>query len=333
MNIDLSKDIYFDPRLGRLYAKMQNGEFYEYMFEDPLGTIQHQFIIRPIDIPDEEGQIWYDLTTPYGYGGPLILNGKEEDKEELVRRFNDEFSQFCKEKKIVSDFIRFYPLGQDVKCFSSIYTTKLHNCTVGTNLEDHDDPFTEEFSKSTRKTIRKCLKNGLNYEIEKNPDTLTDFQEIYYQTMDRNEAADGYYFDSEYFQYFVDEMPERLLKCSVYYEDEVIAMGMYFLTDEVVHAHLSGTLSDYLHLSPAYILKYATLEWGLSNGIKLIHYGGGTTSDPEDSLFMFKKKFGKNTVFPFYLGTKIWDQDMYRYFVTKSNTDKAVFFPAYRAMK
>ena len=50
MNIDLSKDIYFDPRLGRLYAKLQNGEFYEYLFEDPLGTIQHQFILS---------QTWY----------------------------------------------------------------------------------------------------------------------------------------------------------------------------------------------------------------------------------------------------------------------------------
>ncbi len=330
MNIDLAKDIYYDPRLGRLYAMKEKGEFVEYVFENSLGKIQHQFIIRPIDRPDEEGQIWYDLTTPYGYGGPLILDCNEEDKEKLVRKFYDEFSLFCKDKRIVSEFIRFHPVGQDVKYFSSMYTTKLHNYTVGTNIEDYDDPFTEEFSKSTRKTIRKCIKDGLTYKIEENPCSLADFQKIYYETMDRNEAADGYYFDEEYFQYFVDEMPEKLLKCSVFYKDEVIAMGMYFVTDEILHAHLSGTKTDYLHLSPAYLIKYALLEWGRENRKKLIHHGGGTTSDPEDGLFLFKKKFGKNTAFPFYLGTKVWNKEVYDYFVAKKSVVDKGFFPAYR---
>lgn len=331
MNIDLAKDIYFDPRLGRLYAMMQEGDFYEYVFEDDLGKVQHQFIIRPITTLDEEGKTWYDMTTPYGYGGPLILDSKEENKETLVNKFNDEFSAFCKQKKIVSEFVRFHPLNQDVNYFSSMYRIKLHNYTVGTNLEDYDDPFTEELSRSTRKTIRKCLKNGLIYEIENNPDTLADFQEIYYQTMDRNEATDGYYFDDRYFQYFINEMPEKLLKCSVYYRDEVIAMGMYFVTDEILHAHLSGTKTDYLHLSPAYLIKYAFMEWGRENGKKLIHHGGGTTSDPEDGLFLFKKKFGKNTVFPFYLGTKVWNQEVYDYLVVNENKIDEGFFPAYRA--
>lgn len=330
MNIDLAKDIYYDPRLGRLYAMKEKGEFVEYVFENSLGKIQHQFIIRPIDRPDEEGQTWYDLTTPYGYGGPLILDCNEEDKEELVRRFHDVFSLYCKDKRIVSEFIRFHPVGQDVKYFSSMYTTKLHNYTVGTNIEDYDDPFTEEFSKSTRKTIRKGIKDGLTYKIEENPSSLADFQKIYYETMDRNEAADGYYFDEEYFQYFVDEMPEKLLKCSVNYGDEVVAMGMYFVTEEMLHAHLSGTKTDYLYLSPAYLIRYAFLEWGCENEIKLIHHGGGTTSDFEDSLFRFKKQFGKNTVFPFYLGTKIWNEEVYDYFVAKKSMVDKGFFPAYR---
>ncbi len=333
MNINLTKDIYFDPRLGRLYAKMQEGEFKEYIFEDSLGIIQHQFIVRPIPLAGMEGEIWYDLTTPYGYGGPLILSCIDGGEEELVTKFYDTFSSYCVQNRIVSEFIRFHPLNLNINFFSSMYDVHLHNYTVGTNLQGYKDPFMQEFSKSCRKTIRKCLNDGLEFEIEPEPKTLKDFQEIYFQTMDRNEADEDYYFSDDYFQTLIDEMSEYIITCRVIYEGETIAMGLYFRTAELLHAHLSGTKTDYLALSPAYIIKFAFMEWGQKNGIKLIHHGGGTTGDPSDSLFRYKKKFGKNTLFPFYVGKKIWNPSVYRYFTEQVCKDEDSFFPAYRSKR
>ena len=68
---------------------------------------------------------------------------------------------------------------------------------------------------------------------------------------------------------------------------KVIAAGFYILSDGVIHAHLSGTLKEYIHLSPAYIVKYATALWGKEHGFRLVHYGGGTSRDPENSLYLF----------------------------------------------
>lgn len=102
----------------------------------------------------------------------------------------------------------------------------------------------------------------------------------------------------------------------------------------MIAAHLSGTLSEYLHLSPAYIIKYATAEWASNNGIEYIHYGGGTSRSEENSLYLFKKKFGKHTEFDFYLGKKIWNMELYLELckITKSDQD-AEFFPAYRGKR
>jgi serine/alanine adding enzyme len=330
MKIDLTKDIYFDPRLGQLYAKIQGGEYREYIFEHSLGIIQHQFIVRPIPLMHKGDIIWYDLTTPYGYGGPLILSCGEGDEEALIKRFDDNFSSYCRQNRIVSEFIRFHPLNHNTKYFSTMYDIQLYNHTVGTNLLDYEDPFMQEFSKTCRKVVRKCLNDGLESEIEIEPKSLSDFQNIYYQTMDRNKASEEYYFSSDYFQYLVDKMSEYIITCRVIYKGVTIAMGLYFKTADLLHAHLSGTKTEYLELSPAYVIKYAFLEWGLKNGIKLIHHGGGTTNDSEDSLFLFKKKFGKNTVFPFYLGKKIWNQDMYDFFVDQVQSKDKHFFPLYR---
>src|SRR5699024_8145898 len=125
--------------------------------------------------------------------------------------------------------------------------------------------------------------------------------------------------------------PDNILFVSVKFDNKVIAMGFYFIYESMIHAHLSGTLSDYLELSPAYILKYATVEWAESNNIKLIHYGGGTTNNSDDPLFKFKRKFTKETLFSFHIGKKIWNEEIYNQLCLENNVNKNVdFFPAYR---
>ncbi|NLC26510.1 MAG: GNAT family N-acetyltransferase [Fastidiosipila sp.] len=334
MNIDYKNDIYFDSRLGEIYAKLDRGIFKEFNFENAGGKIRHQFIIRPIKLgddlagPDLEG--YYDLITPYGYGGPLIMDLLPGRKEELLNGFREAFQNYCREQGIVSEFVRFHPIANNAADFSTIYNVELFNHTVGTNLSDYDDPVQEEFSRSARKQIRRCLRNELTFGLEEYPETLEDFAEIYYQTMDRNDAMEKYYFDSSYFADFVETMPDAVLKCSVYYEGKTIAMGFYLRSKDILHTHLSGTLSEYLCLSPAYLLRYGLVQWGKKKGYKLIHNGGGTSSNPDDGLYAFKKRFGQNTEFEYFIGQKIWNEDLYRKLVELTGTAGTTFFPQYR---
>ena len=341
MLLDYKNDIYFDPRLGEIYARLEGGRFREFNYETAAGHIRHQFIIRPIELADTLSdsselsaaalETYSDLTTPYGYGGPLIMEFEPGRKQELLAGFAQAFADYCREQCIVSEFVRFHILAGNAADFSSIYETEHYNNTVGINLADYDDPFQAEFSKSARKSLRRCLRDGLTYEIEEYPDTLEDFAEIYYQTMDRNEADDSYYFGAEYFSAFLETMPEAVIKCSVFHEDKTIAMGFYLRSADILHTHLSGTLSDYMHLSPAYVMRYALVQWGKKKGYKLIHTGGGTSGDPNDGLYRFKKKFGQNTEFDFHIGRKIWNKEVYRDLVKLTGTADTSFFPQYRA--
>lgn len=335
MTVDYKKDIYFDPRLGEIYAKTQEGQFREFTYESPEGIIRHQFILRPILLPElgtnaVNEAACFDISTPYGYGGPMIMELKEGCQEKLLQGFADRFADYCRQEHIISEFIRFHPIANNAKDFASIYDVSLFNQTVGIDLERFEDPVKSEFSKSARKSIRRCVREGLTYEVIEHPDTLQDFADIYYETLDRNKAEERYYFCRAYFDDFVKTMPENILTCKVYLGEKVIAMGFYFHSEDILHAHLSGTLTDYLHLSPAYLLRYALVTWGKAHGYKLIHTGGGRTGDPQDNLYRFKQKFGRNTEFEFYLGRKIWNQKRYDELVAMTGTRQSHYFPQFR---
>lgn len=331
MTLDYKNDIYFDPRLGEIYARLEGGDFCQFDFENEGGRIRHQFIRRPIPHGDPSLPAIYDLTTPYGYGGPVIMELEKGGKDRLLEGFDKAFSAYCQKESIVSEFIRFHPIARNALDFSDLYQVRLFNRTVGINLADFEDPFQAEFSKSARKSVRQALKTGMSFELEEYPDSLADFQIIYTQTMDRKEADDRYYFDDAYFQAFIDRMPEAVLKCRVVFEGQVIAMGFFLRSADILHTHLSGTRTDYLHLSPAYLLRYGLVQWGKAQGYQLIHSGGGRTGDPEDSLYRFKKRFGQQTEFDFHIGQRIWDPAMYNRLVELTGMEETSFFPAYRA--
>lgn len=326
-------DLFFEKKYGALYEKIEGGNCEVFEFTHELGTVYHQFIKKEIPIKIY-GESYYDLVTPYGYGGPLMSGVSEENKEELAKLFQESFHNYCRENHIVSESVRFHPVFSNAQDFKSCYEIIHRRNTTGTNLQVYEDPVQNEFSKSCRRNIRKALKSGVSFSITINPPDLKDFKSIYYSTMDRNKAADIYYFDDDYFSECLRHFGANILLTEVSYEEKIIGMGLSFFYNDLIHTHLSGTLKEYHHLSPAYVLQYALALWGKDNGISLIHDGGGRTRDPEDSLFLFKKQFGKNTEFEYYFGFKIWNESVYDALCEHVNVSrKNEFFPAYRQKK
>jgi len=322
------KDIYFDENYGKLYEKTENGITHIFKCETANGLIINQFIKREIPLKIDNNT-YYDIIVPYGYGGPYIVHSS--NKEELLKEYEKEFKKYCDSSNIITEFIRFHPLFDNALDFETVYNPIYNRHTLGTNLKDYEDPVQSEFSKSCRQNIRKKLAMGMTYRVTVNPEDFDSFKKCYYSTMERNEATDYYYFDDEYFNNIHKYYGKNTILVETIYNNETIAAGLYYIWDKFIHIHLSGTLKEYLHLSPAYILRYGVTVWGKENGYELIHHGGGRSSDEEDNLYKFKKQFAKNTNFDFYLGKKIWNEEIYEKLCKTANIDKNdEFFPAYR---
>lgn len=322
-------DVYFTPNWGQVHASVEGGEVETFEHETDYGAIRHMFIRRSIP-GDHPVQLW-DITTPYGYGGPLVTDAAPGRRQLLVESFAAAFRTYCLDTKIVSEFVRFHPLVNNAADFQRMYSLSPGRKTVSTRLDIAGDVMAN-FSKSCRKNIRRALSAGVTGHIVEAPKDLCQFRKIYHSTMDRNQAAGFYYFGDDYFERFVEELDCQLVCVEARLGGEVIAMNLCMVSRDVIHIHLSGTLPESLHLSPAYILRHKLAQWGQESGLKLIHHGGGRTDSDEDPLYRFKKQFGEDTSGRFHVGRRIWNPEAYGDVCQAAGvpSDLDGYFPAYR---
>ena len=326
-----TSDIYFVPEYGELYEEIEHGKLVEFKFENELGVVTNLFIKRTINTLYNSTQ-YFDIVTPYGYGGPIIRDCNiDSNKTKLVRAYEKAFSKYCEEEKIVSEFIRFHPLLKNYEDFKNIYNVLYLRKTVGTNLKASDDPFQSEFSKKARQITRRAMRDGVEYEIIEKPVNFESFNELYNGTMERNKADNYYYFGQSYFNEMVEKIPSNIILVRVTFEGKILGEELYLSHGKFLHSHLVGTLKEYLNLSPAYVLKYAITQWGKENGYEMIHHGGGLSNEEDDSLLSFKKRFCKDTEFDFYIGKKVWNPEVYDFLVEETKTSQSDYFPKYRA--
>ncbi|CEG22092.1 FemAB family protein [Planococcus massiliensis] len=324
-------DIYFEEAYGKLYEEIEGGVCETFEFTHSLGSVKHLFIKRKIEI-EPDGAAYYDLTTPYGYGGPLMFCENIADRPVLAKEFQKAFQQYCQDRNIVSEFVRFHPVFSNEQDFGEMYEVVWRRKTVGTNLADFENPVQSEFSKSAKENIKRALKAGIETRVTRHPKSLKLFKEFYYKTLQKNHAEDIYFFTDEYFEKCLALLGPSILLVEALYKGEVIGMIMNFVHGDYVHIHLSGTLQETIHLSPVYIMMQTLTIWAKEQNMKLIHSGGGRTASPDDKLFQFKKRFGKHTEFDYYFGYKIWNPTVYeRLTAAVGAVPPNPCFPAYRA--
>ena len=325
-------DIYFLPEYGRLCETMEEGKCEVFEYSSEIGHMINVYIKRPVPWMIN-GEQYYDIVTPYGYGGPIILEGI--NREAIKKEYAKAFRIHCEKERIVSEFIRFHPIFRNYNDVDDTYEVSYSRHTVGTNLKDFDDPVQKEFAKSLRRDNRRAVEKGVTVSMRPAPESMAVFRRLYEETMDRNHADPMYYFPDEYYRLLETELKPYILEIQLHYKDEIIASEIYFTAGDILHAHLLGSNEKMLDLEAGGLLEAAAAKWGKENGYRYIHHGGGRTSDPEDALFKYKKKFGKNTEFDFYIGKKIWNLDIYDRLVELRQLEKDVtqsdYFPLYRA--
>lgn len=245
----------------------------------------------------------YDLETPYGYGGPLI-EGVASDKAQ--QSFLKEFSTYCHENRIVSQFVRFHPLLGNHDLMPCFFETRYLRDTIYIDTETSDLIMRNMDSKN-RNMVRKAIKNGITVEQRPIQD-YRDFMEMYEETMIRDNADKYYIFHEDYFK-FQDNLKDNACIFYAMFEGKPVAGSIIYFNDRFVHYHLSGSYAEYRKYAPTNLLLYEVARWASGRGIKKFHLGGGMT--PDDNLFGFKKQFNKNGRLPFMVGRTIFDTVAY----------------------
>jgi len=250
--------------------------------------------------------VYYDLETPYGYGGPLYDN---LDAREL-KAFRKWLKDWCRENRIVSQFVRFHPLRKNAPSTVGFFDeVRYMHHTIFMDTET-EDVIVENMDSKNRNMVRKARKNQVEIVVDEALEQLPAFKEIYKETMDYHNASEMYYFSDEYYDYLRTEMKDNIVLLLAKYEGKPISASLFFYNKDYMHYHLSGTLLEYRKLAGANLLLFEAACLAAKKGIKEFHLGGGLSED--DSLYGFKKQFSKPGVVDFYIGKTIFMEDEYR---------------------
>ena len=320
------QDIYFSHEYFMGSLLLDEGEAILFFFENGNGKVAYPVIKRKIE-NGANMELW-DITTPYGYGGPLVsANGNQQA---LLLEFREAVDEYCKANRIVSEFVRFHPLLDNHNGLQSSMEVVHANNTVKIGLQEDGDLLGRIPGKN-RNMIRKAMKNGVEIKKIGLEENLEEFILIYYATMRRNDAAAFYFFTEAYFRKTIELFGEDIHLFGAFVDGKMISATLILTRGNYMHYHLSGSLDGYRNLGANNLLLFKIAEWGQGRGIQNFHLGGGY-SGQEDSLYRFKKTFTADGPSEFHIGKKIHNPNLYQMLVLeKEIPEDSGYFPLYRS--
>lgn len=267
---------------------------------------------------------FFDLCTPYGYGGWITEGGEEID---ILMK---EYLAFCRSCHIVSEFVRYHPQLEHRNELDKYYKKVHLGNTISIPLISEQDVW-NNFTSKNRNVIRKAVKSGLTVHSSNSMDAYTDFMQIYAETMQRDHASPYYFFPFSYFESIYSGLKENSLVFYVKTPDgNIAAAAIILFANGRMHYHLSGSTKVYQPLAPSNLLLYEVACWGVKKGYRTFHLGGGLGAK-EDSLYAFKKAFFRGKPLQYNIGKIIIDPPVYQDLVNKRDSiTNNLFFPQYR---
>lgn len=320
-------DICFHPRYAELYEKKEDGKIETFSFKNENGSVEHTYLKRKIPYLIDEEQ-YFDITTAYGYGGPIVREAV--NLKELLNNYFAAFDQYCKNNRIISEFIRFH-LFENNEVRENYYGKV---ALIGPHIaRDLKKPLDANIHKSVRTSVRKAIKKGITFTTDTTEQGLTDFLTVYNSTMNRHEAEEFYYFDKDFFGKLQNELDGHYVYTKAVLDGKTISSYLILYGKTYAFGFLGGTLEEYFDYEPATFLEYQTIKWLKEKGKDYYIIGGGYKG--EDGLYRYKRKFDKEGVHPFYVGKKIHNPEVYDSLVEMRSIEKgfdkdALFFPLYR---
>lgn len=292
-----------------IYPDIGFTDEYQQLFKDTeFGGIPEQFTCAGIDyrfykrpIP---GTPYFDIVSPYGYSGNLLI----DDQYPYVTDYFVEFNFYCFGNNIVTEFARLHPFINH-RIENKDYLHYEHDIYY-IDLTQSEEDIWKGFDKGCKSAIKQQSKNyWLNFYGE----DLNGWYPYF-------EKSPNYKFGKPFLSKVL-ELPNSNL-ITVKNPIETISGAIFLTYGDYCHYFLAaGGNQNYL--------LWEAIKRAKSQGCKIFNLGGGLKVG--DSLESFKKSFTKTSK-PFYTYRKIHNVEVYNKLCEAKGIDPNTegYFPAYR---
>ena len=294
------RDIHFLPSYGTIYEKTYGHHPQLAVYSDKDHYVLQHFVRRNLRVLPflqefQEAEQFYDISNPYGYGGPLCNTLDGEQAAELVRGFDRHFTAFCRDERFASEFTMLHPLLNNQLLLAAIPEVDLcqQKEVVVVDLTVPSEALWKALNRGHRSGVNKALRSGVRVErVEPDDGWLAEFNRLYYHTMRRNEASERWFFPEDYFRNCRDCLGRERVSLFVAKVGEEVA-AMYFAMHDfsTIYYHFGASDERFFDMRPNNLLMYEVARWGQEKGFRWYHLGGGVNAAENDPLFRYKAGF------------------------------------------
>lgn len=297
-------DVYYDPEYVHLYVE-DHGSANCYIYNDGEHVYIYPFIMRPV--PGNAG--YFDISAPYGYGGPVSDTDDPDFLNQAYRCFNEE----ALKRNVIAEVIKFHSLLNNhiplMNIFKGTITKICPTVYVDINV-DEDYRWKNIYTHANRKNINKAKRSNIEVKATRDDDSWRAFQRLYAVTMDANKTREFYFFSPEYFNSIKKYLAGNYILISCTAAGRIIAVMLVLLGKIYAHCHLLGTDRDFMSTGVNNLLHHELILWCKKNGYLKLHIGGGRGNSDDDSLLRFKKNFS-DKLSSFYVGEYVLNPGIY----------------------
>lgn len=328
------REVAAHPDYVRLFAREGDHVRCAVMPTESGGCILYPFIQRPLanELWAADENVW-DITTPYGYGGPFVWS--YIDKEADI--FWSEFEAWAAEEGIVSSFARLSLFPGQIIPFNG--TIEVDRPNIVRSLDVTQDELWYDYDHKVRKNVKKAKRSGLSVKVDLMGKHLEDFFKIYYSTMDRRNASAMYYFPRNFFHSIVKNLSGQFAFFYTLHEGKVVSTELILISVEYLYSFLGGTLSEAFSMRPNDLLKHEIIDWGRQLGKKAFILGGGVAG--RDGIFRYKQSFAPTGEISFMVAKKVHNSQVFKRITKRRSKWESAqgndwhprpgFFPDYRS--
>lgn len=303
-------NIYFDRLFCETSSCAENGGTAKtFTYNSADGICTYNFVLRDISavVPEIKENTLFDIITPFDYGGPHY------DNESVLPEFFKEFSLWCADNSVVSEFIRFAPTYDfNFDIISRFMDTAKIGDHVYVSLKHK---LTEQYSESRKRNVAKSEMRDVSFGTCSHE----EFYSLYLRTMQRLSAHPYFHFS----EVFIKQMAENFGQIFCIRDADIITHAILVLEeDDTAYYFLGASSGDDTGLNS--LLFHKTAQYYQEKGKHRFFLGGGSSG-----VYNFKRRFSKLTL-PYYIGKKVHNHKEYDKLTEMTNREQNSFFPKYR---
>lgn len=259
---------------------------------------------------------FFDISNPYGFGGPFLYGKAEKSNIDMFAEFTRHFSEYCYKEKIATEFTSLHPMKykHQVGLINNYLSLDYQKEVVYIDLSLSLEFLWKDIRKGHKSSIKKAINSGVQVrKVNATDDNFRILNQLYYHTMQRNNAAERWFFPEDYFRNCYKFLGEKRVSLFFAFLNEIpISVSIFIHDFNCVYYHFAGSDEKYYQYCANNLLLFEVMKWAKQNGFKEFHLGGGVSPNTDDNLFIFKSGFSKLRA-PLFSYQVIHNIDVYNY--------------------